>query len=179
MEPAALTLLPELDPYTQGYADRGRYLDAVHDPWVVDRKGNVTSTVLLDGRVVGVWDPAERPAAEVRLHLLAQLDASQRGALSALAEQTARFIHGTPAPAVEYRAMIPLTERAGWVRSPLEAHPTPGPCPQMPLEMAVTLRRPREEARCPLLGTSALGLRAGSLHHATSPPVSHHLGGWR
>jgi len=51
MEPAALTLLPELDPYTQGYADRGRYLDAVHDPWVVDRKGNVTSTVLLDGRV--------------------------------------------------------------------------------------------------------------------------------
>ncbi len=129
MEPAGLVLLPELDPYTQGYAHRGRYLDAGHAPWVLDRKGNVTSTVLLDGRVVGVWDLTERPAAEIRLHLLAPLDKGQRDALNALAERTARFVLGTPAPAVEYRTMIPLTERAGWVRSPLEGASDARPLP--------------------------------------------------
>lgn len=119
LEPAGLTLLPPLDPYTQGYADRGRFLDVAHAPWVVDRKGNVTSTVLLDGRVVGVWELAERPVAEVRLHLFAPIGAEQVRELRTLAERVACFVLGVPAPVVEYRTMLALTERPGWVRSPL------------------------------------------------------------
>ena len=120
-----LALLPALDPYTQGYRARGRYLDAAHAPFVVDRKGNVTSTIVLDGRVVGVWDLAQHPAPELRVHLLEPIDDAQRLRLRSLGEHTAAFLLGEPPAIIEYRAMIPLTQRAGWVRSPLEgaSHP--------------------------------------------------------
>jgi len=51
-----VNLLPVLDPYIMGYKDRKRYLDHKYYDFVFDFNGNATSTILLDGRVVGVWD---------------------------------------------------------------------------------------------------------------------------
>jgi hypothetical protein len=118
--PAPLALVPQLDPYLQGYRGRGRYLDRADAPFVVDRTGNTTSTILLDGRVVGVWDTVERPSREVRLHLLAPLDDRRRLELRALAERTGRFLLEDDVGVTEYATMIPLAHRPGWVRSPLQ-----------------------------------------------------------
>jgi hypothetical protein len=125
IDPGGFALLPALDSYTQGYSDRGRYLDAAHVPFVVDRMGNFTSTIVLDGRVVGVWDLAERAAPELRVHMLEAIEDAQRLRLRALGEHTAAFLLGEPPAITEYRAMVPLTERAGWVRSPLEGASDP------------------------------------------------------
>jgi hypothetical protein len=49
-------LLPFWDAWLMARRERSRILDEAHRPSVVDRSGNVTNTVILDGRVVGVWD---------------------------------------------------------------------------------------------------------------------------
>ncbi|MFC1935798.1 winged helix DNA-binding domain-containing protein [Chloroflexota bacterium] len=49
-----VNLLPALDPYLMGYKNRDRYLGEEHRDMVFDRSGNVTSTILVDGKVVGV-----------------------------------------------------------------------------------------------------------------------------
>ena len=49
-------LLPVWDAWLMARRERSRILDDAHRPLVVDRSGNVTNTITLDGRVVGVWD---------------------------------------------------------------------------------------------------------------------------
>ena len=51
-----LRLLPIWDAWLMSRRERSRILDEAHRAAVVDRSGNVTNTVTLDGRVVGVWD---------------------------------------------------------------------------------------------------------------------------
>ncbi len=53
-------LLPVWDAWLMAHRDRGRTLDPSLAPYVVDRRGNVASSILLDGRVVGVWDVEDR-----------------------------------------------------------------------------------------------------------------------
>jgi len=48
--------LPVWDAWLMARRERSRILDPNHRPFVVDRSGNVTNTITLDGRVVGVWD---------------------------------------------------------------------------------------------------------------------------
>jgi hypothetical protein len=56
-EPAGVVrLLPVWDTWLMSRRERSRYLDDAHTPFVVDHSGNVTNTITLDGRVVGVWD---------------------------------------------------------------------------------------------------------------------------
>ncbi len=43
-------LPPVLDPYLQGYRNRQRCIDPVHQQYIVDRGGNVTSVILIGGR---------------------------------------------------------------------------------------------------------------------------------
>jgi hypothetical protein len=56
---SSLALLPFWDAYVMAHADRARYLDAKDADRVVDGGGNVTNTILRDGRVAGVWDYQE------------------------------------------------------------------------------------------------------------------------
>jgi hypothetical protein len=55
----AINLLPMLDPYTMGYPDRTRFLDPRMNDVVIDRGGNVTSVVLVDGES---WASGTSPA---------------------------------------------------------------------------------------------------------------------
>jgi hypothetical protein len=52
-------LLPAWDTWLMSRRERSRCLDDSVRPFVVDRNGNVTNTVTLDGRVVGTWDSGD------------------------------------------------------------------------------------------------------------------------
>jgi len=120
-EPVAttVTLLPELDPYTMGYRARDRYLDPETKDLVFDRGGNATSVVLIDGRVAGVWDLTEHPVPTARV-LLFDARNSLRNAIVERAAAIGEFWFDEPVAVVEYASMIPLTERSGVMRKPLD-----------------------------------------------------------
>jgi hypothetical protein len=120
---APVNLLPMLDPFTMGYRDRSRLLDPSLNETVIDRGGNATSVVLVDGRVAGVWDFPEAPNTAVRVLLFEPGHRGRKRILEHAAE-TAAFWFDRPARVEEYTSMIPLRQRSGVMRRPLdEAQP--------------------------------------------------------
>ncbi len=64
-----INLLANLDPYLMGYKNRKRFIhDAIYD-FVFDRSGNATTTILLDGIVIGIWDFQSKPDPIVKILL--------------------------------------------------------------------------------------------------------------
>lgn len=114
-----LRLLPQLDPYTMGYRDRARLIDADHEALVYDRGGNATSVVLQDGRVTGVWDLTDSPTPTGRVMLFQPASALKRRVLDLVAK-TGEFWFGHPIPVREYTQMEPLGQRTGVMRKPLD-----------------------------------------------------------
>ncbi|MFQ5907278.1 MAG: DNA glycosylase AlkZ-like family protein [Thermoplasmata archaeon] len=55
-EEPSVTLLPHWDPYLTAHVDRARYLPDRWNDRVIDRGGNSTNVVLVEGQVTGVWD---------------------------------------------------------------------------------------------------------------------------
>ena len=115
-----VNFLPPLDPYVMGYKERERYLDCKYYEMVFDRSGNGTSTILVDGRVVGVWDFSEDPRPTVKVFLFHELEKSILRIVQSRARAIGRFI-GDKAVAIEMcDQMVPLTQRtAGGFMSPL------------------------------------------------------------
>lgn len=113
-----VAFLPILDPYLQGYRDRGRCVDPRHQRFVFDPKGNTTSVILVAGRPAGVWELVSEPAPELRVFLFDRPDRDMRRRILAGAADLAEVLLGTPAPVTEAADMTPLTERRGWVLSP-------------------------------------------------------------
>ncbi len=105
-----VSLLPVLDPYLQGYYHRERCLDPRHNRFVVDRGGNATSVILIDGRAAGVWDFAVQPSPEIRLFFFAPPDLPARRTAHSLAAELAGTLAKSPAPVVECDHMTPLTQ---------------------------------------------------------------------
>jgi hypothetical protein len=116
---APVNLLPMLDPFTMGYRDRSRLLDPSLNETVIDRGGNATSVVLVDGRVAGVWDFPEAPNTAVRVLLFEPGHRGRKRILEHAAE-TAAFWFDRPARVEEYTSMIPLRQRSGVMRRPLD-----------------------------------------------------------
>jgi hypothetical protein len=114
-------LLPVLDPYLQGYRHRERCVDPRYQPFVVDRGGNVTSVILVDGRAAGVWDFAARPSPELRLFFLAPPDTQTRRIVHAHAAELAETLTDGSARVVERDYMTPLAQgTTGSFLSPLK-----------------------------------------------------------
>jgi hypothetical protein len=122
----SVRLLPELDPYLMGRHDRRAIIDSALVDYVTDRAGNVTSTVVIDGRVAGVWDVTASPTPAVRLHLFD----GTRTFIAEARDQAAHvgeFWFGRYVQVREVATMTPLTRRtAGGFLSPL-ADPTEVP----------------------------------------------------
>ena len=115
-----VSLLPVLDPYLQGYRDRERCLDPRHHRFVVDPSGNVTSVILVAGRVAGVWDFVPKPSPELRLLFFDSPDDLTRRRVRALAAEVGEFLTDGPADVAELDRMTPLTDRtAGRFLGPL------------------------------------------------------------
>jgi hypothetical protein len=94
-------LLPCWDAYVMSHRDRTRYLDGKHEPFVVDRMGNVTNVVLRGGRIAGIWD-----AGGATL-LVAAFEKIARRALEAAAKRLAPVLEIEAIPDVQ--KPIPLT----------------------------------------------------------------------
>lgn len=61
--PSGVVLLPAWDAYMMAYKKRTRFLDEAYAEYVYDAVGNAAATVLVNGRVAGVWDFEEGPTA--------------------------------------------------------------------------------------------------------------------
>ncbi|MBI5444126.1 MAG: AlkZ family DNA glycosylase [Deltaproteobacteria bacterium] len=121
----ALTFLPVLDPYVMGYKERTRYLDPGIADRVFDRGGNGTATIVLDGRVVGVWDIAERPFHAVHVHLFTAMDDALLARVHSEAHRVGRFFFGTEATVQHVSAMQPLTGRPTGAYAPFRGNRAP------------------------------------------------------
>jgi len=115
-----VNLLPGLDPYIMGYKRRDRYLSRDYYDFVFDRSGNSAGTIVVDGRIIGIWDYAgEGP--QVKYFLFEDADENVRGKITVEAKRIGHFIFDRPVPVRECRSMVPLTQRtAGGVMSPLK-----------------------------------------------------------
>lgn len=117
-----VNLLPGLDPYLMGYKERERYLDHEHIDRVFDRSGNSTSTILVDGRAVGVWDFAKDPEPLVKLFLFKEVKRSVLRKIISKAHIIGEFIAERKVKIKKCDSMVPLTRRSagGGVMSPLK-----------------------------------------------------------
>lgn len=115
-----VNLLPGMDPYVMGYKIRDRYISREFYPFVFDRSGNSANTVVINGRLSGVWDcPADEPL--VKYFIFEDTRETTRKKIVAAAKRIGSFIRGRPVRVQECRSMVPLTGRAaGGVMSPLK-----------------------------------------------------------
>ncbi len=128
-----VNLLPVLDPLLMGYKIRTRFLDPDFAQFVYDGGGNATSTILVDGKVVGIWDFVSEPRGHVRFNLFKALDDETLGLIKAKAVEVGRFLMAASKPWTEEEAsavpveviqcleMKPLKQMsAGSFQSPLK-----------------------------------------------------------
>jgi len=115
-----VNLLPALDPYLMGYKERERYLDHQHYNLVFDRSGNATSTILVNGRVAGVWDFSDKLGPTVKLFMFYSPEKQVLRIVESRAQAIGKFI-GDKAVTIEMcDQMVPLPNRnAGGFMSPL------------------------------------------------------------
>lgn len=117
---SVLALLPVLDPYVMGYKERRRSLNADVADRVFDRGGNGTSAILLDGRIIGVWDAVERPTPAVRLHLFTPGSDDLLARLREHAQRVGAFLLEQDVQVQQCMHMNPLTNRPIGAYSPLK-----------------------------------------------------------
>ncbi len=116
-----VNLLPQLDPYIMGYKQRERYLGQEHYDRVFDRSGNATSTILIGGRIVGVWDFSKNAEPHVKIYLFEEAKDEVMQCLYSKSQEMGRFIAGKEVSIKEVFSMVPLRQRsAGTFMSPLK-----------------------------------------------------------
>ncbi|MFX1411026.1 MAG: winged helix DNA-binding domain-containing protein [Promethearchaeota archaeon] len=116
-----INLLPELDPYPMGYKERERYVDSSNYNRVFDRSGNATATILLDGKIIGVWDVEEKPEPLVKFFLFNSIEDYLKNELYDKAQRIGTFYLNKSVRIKECKSMTPLTERtAGGFMTPLK-----------------------------------------------------------
>lgn len=115
-----VTLLPALDPLLTSYTDRSRFIDDAYRERVFDSSRNAAPVVLVDGRVVGVWDVTHGDEPSVVVHLFEGRRDDMHDALEHEAERVATLTTGSPAPVRLVPDMTPLSRRpVGAFRHPL------------------------------------------------------------
>ncbi|MFX0060094.1 MAG: winged helix DNA-binding domain-containing protein [Candidatus Hodarchaeota archaeon] len=116
-----INLLPILDPYLMGYKDRERYVNTKEYEYIFDRSGNATSTILLNGRIIGVWDIVEKPNPTVKLLIF---DFDEKNSLDEIkkeAKKVGAFIAEKNVQIKLCKKMLPLSKRtAGGFMTPLK-----------------------------------------------------------
>ena len=116
-----MNLLPRLDPYLMGYKDRDRYVSHRDYEFIFDRSGNATSTIILDGRVVGIWDIAEKPKPLLKMFIFEKSGENLVKSLISEGKKVGKFITGQDVDIVMCKDMMPLTKRTmGGFMSPLK-----------------------------------------------------------
>ena len=116
-----VNILPTLDPYLMGYKDRERYLDVDNYDNIFDRSGNATSSVLLDGKIIGVWNVVEKPKAGVKFFLFKSIEEKIKNTIVLKLKKIGEFITEKSVEIRECDSMTPLNKRpAGGFMTPLK-----------------------------------------------------------
>ncbi|PKQ16570.1 MAG: hypothetical protein CVT67_04015 [Actinobacteria bacterium HGW-Actinobacteria-7] len=119
-EPDTTSLLPSMDTFTMGYADKGRFVAPEHLRFVFDRAGNATSVIIVSGRVAGVWDIVSKPTPSVLVHLFEGVSASEKSAVEQRVLEMGRLRFGEAVPVQWIQSMVPLSDRPhGFAVKPL------------------------------------------------------------
>ena len=110
---STIRALPLLDPYVQGYRDRGRFLDPSRHDFVYDGGGNAAATLVHDGRIVGIWQPTEDPAAAVRYHFFEPPSHRLRRAAELELAAAGSLYFGQEVDVIDCKTMKPLSAEGG------------------------------------------------------------------
>jgi hypothetical protein len=115
-----INLLPNLDPYIMGYKERDRYLDKEYYNYIFDRSGNAVSTIINNGKIIGVWDFEEKPTPFVKIFVFeGYADISKE--IEKKAREIGNFISGQNVNIKICKDMIPLDKRTvGSFMTPLK-----------------------------------------------------------
>ena len=115
-----INMLPGLDPYIMGFKDRERYLDPKYYNSVFDRSGNGTTTILQNGRIIGIWDITEAPERVIKLYFFNKVQKGSLTKIKKTAQKLGRFITDKDVKVIECENMTPLPDRtAGGFMTPL------------------------------------------------------------
>ncbi len=118
-----VNFLPVQDPYIMGYKERERYIDPEYYYYVFDHSGNATTTILFDGRVMGVWDFTEKTEPIVKIYLFEKAGKTLLKRIYSEASRIGKFIADKEVHTKECKHMISLRERTlGGFMSPLRGH---------------------------------------------------------
>jgi len=115
-----VNLLPALDGYVMGYTDRSRFLDPKYRDRVMDKSGNITNVVMVDGQILGVWDVADETSPSVKVHMFEFVQHLAGEKIYAQAKEAGEFICGREVRFRQCDKMEPLESRpAGAFMAPL------------------------------------------------------------
>ena len=116
-----VNLLPALDSYIMGFTERKRFLPHQYYNNVFDRSGNAAPTILVDGKVVGVWDFIADKKPAVKILLFEHPEHSTLTTIYSKAQQIGKFIADKEVTVKQCNSMLPLPSRtAGGFMSPLK-----------------------------------------------------------
>ncbi|MHA2037920.1 MAG: winged helix DNA-binding domain-containing protein [Promethearchaeota archaeon] len=116
-----INILPGLDPYIMGYKIRERYVNHLNYECIFDRSGNGTTSILLDGYVIGVWDIVEKPKPLIKFHLFERVNSPIYRKIKLECKRMGEFITGKDTAIIECNKMNPLTKRTmGGFMTPLK-----------------------------------------------------------
>lgn len=115
-----VNLLPASDGYLMGYANRSRFLDPKYQDRIMDRSGNVTNVVLVDGQILGVWDVADETVPSAKVHMFEFVQHLAGEKIYAQAKSAGAFICGREVRFRQCDKMEPIVSRpAGAFMAPL------------------------------------------------------------
>jgi hypothetical protein len=116
-----VNLLPALDSYIMGYTERKRFIAHQYYNNVFDRSGNAAPTILVEGKVVGVWDFIADKKPAVKILLFESPENSTLTTIYSKAQQIGKFIADKEVTVKQCNSMLPLPNRtAGGFMSPLK-----------------------------------------------------------
>lgn len=116
-----VNLIPELDPYIMGYKLRNRFLKDKNINYVFDRSGNAASTILINGKIKGIWDFYNKPAPIMKLHLFEKLNEAIMNKINEEGTKMGNFLSNKKIRLKLCDKMLPLTKRtAGSFLTPLK-----------------------------------------------------------
>jgi len=114
-----INFLPALDPYIMGYKERDKYLDKEYYNYIFDRSGSATSTIINNGKIIGVWDYEEKLSPVVKIFLFE--DHTDIQEIEKKAREIGNFIYEKEVEIKRYEDMTPLDKRTtGSFMAPLK-----------------------------------------------------------
>lgn len=114
-----INLLPALDPYIMGYKERDRYLDKDYFNFIFDRSGSGTTTIVNNGKIIGVWDFEENPSPVVKIFMFEDRNISKE--IENKAREIGNFIYEKEVMVKICDDMTPLDKRTtGGFMTPLK-----------------------------------------------------------